>query len=108
MEFTDRLSRLPIGKALPASHHDEEFFVASTNKNRSLLTNLSKFIFVKRVILDRPSVAVNSFVNTHLPSGTSNSSYVIGPKRTVSSSASLKLRTIAATNSCIAKSIKIC
>ena len=32
MGFTDLLSRLPSGKALPPSHYDEEFVVASIDK----------------------------------------------------------------------------
>ena len=37
MGFTDLISRIPSGKALPISHYDEEFVVAKINKiNKSL------------------------------------------------------------------------
>ena len=37
MGFTDLISRIPSGKALPTSHYDEEFVVANINKiNKSL------------------------------------------------------------------------
>ena len=32
MGFTDLLSRLPSGKALPTSHYDSEFVVATVQK----------------------------------------------------------------------------
>ena len=66
MGFTDLLSRLPSGKALPPSHYDEEIFVASIEKFLVILTNASNFIPVNRVIVDRLSVAVNSIVNFNL------------------------------------------
>ena len=109
MGFTDLLSRLPLGKALPISHYDDEFVVAlidriqnilSTNKDSNLLTVNS---------VDRPAVAVNtkSRGNT-IPSGNENSSDVIGQNQLKSSLALLNLKIIAATISCIAQSIKIC
>ena len=69
-----------------------------------LLTNTveKKLDFAKfncvlnRIKLGRPSVAVNSIVNTFLPSGTSNSSDVIGQIRINSSLASFNHRIIAA------------
>ena len=37
MGFTDLISRIPSGNALPISHYDEEFVVANINKiNKSL------------------------------------------------------------------------
>ena len=37
MGFTDLISRIPSGKALPISHYDEEFVVANINNiNKSL------------------------------------------------------------------------
>ena len=38
MGFTDFLSRLPSGKALPTSHYDNEFVVATVEK---IVDNLS-------------------------------------------------------------------
>ena len=38
MGFTDLLSRLPSGKALPTSHYDSEFVVATVQK---IVENLS-------------------------------------------------------------------
>ena len=109
MCFTDLLSRLPSGKALPISHYDDEFVVASINKIQNILsTNQdSKILNVNSV--DRPAVAVNtnSRVNT-IPSGNKNSSDVIGQNRLNSSLALLNLKIIAAIISCIAQSIKIC
>ena len=40
MGFTDLLSRLPSGKALPISHYDNEFVVATVKK---IVDNLSKY-----------------------------------------------------------------
>ena len=37
MGFTDLLSRLPSGEALPISHYDEEFVVASIDKIQNIL-----------------------------------------------------------------------
>ena len=66
MGFFDLLSRLPSGKALPISHYDDEFVVASIDKiQNNLSTNQdSKILTVNSV--DRPTVAVNtnSRVNT--------------------------------------------
>ena len=37
MGFTDLISRIPSGKAIPISHYDEEFVVANINKiNKSI------------------------------------------------------------------------
>ena len=72
------------------------------------ICNPYNFKTVNRVIVDRPSVAVNTIVNTNLPSGTINSSDVIGRNFTDSSLASFKLRIVAAIISCFAKSLKIC
>ena len=79
MGFTDLLSRLPSGKASPPSYYDEVFVVASIDKIRNTLLNSSNFISVNKVTVDRPSVAVNTIVNTNFPSGTNNSSDVILP-----------------------------
>ena len=107
MGFTDLLSRLPSGKALPISHYDDEFVVASIDRIQNILsTNQdSKLLTVNSV--DRPAVAVNtkSRVNT-IPSGNEISSDVIGQNQLNSSSLNLKF--IAAIISCIAQSIKIC
>ena len=59
-------------------------------------------------IENRPSVAVNSIVNTYLPSGTVNSSNLTGRNLTDSPIASFNHRIIASIISCIAKSIKSC
>ena len=60
MGFTDLLSRLPLGKALPISHYDDEFVVASIDKIQNILLNkqYSKIVNVNTV--DRPAVAVNT------------------------------------------------
>ena len=60
MGFTDLLSRLPSGKALPPSHYDEEFVVASIDKIGKILSYPSFFIPVNRVIVDRPSLTEKS------------------------------------------------
>ena len=37
MGFTDLISRIPFGEALPISHYDEELVVANNNKiNKSI------------------------------------------------------------------------
>ena len=44
----DLLSRTPSGKALPPFHYDEEFVVASIDKTRNILTNLSiLFLYIE-------------------------------------------------------------
>ena len=94
MAFTDFLSRLSSGKVLPPSHYNENFVLTSIEKNRNILLNSSNFFPVNRVIVDRPSVAVNTIVTSNLPSGTNISS---GDRNfTDSSLASFKLRQIAA------------
>ena len=75
MEFTDLLSRLPSGKALPISHYDDEFVVASIDKTQNMFLNkqYSKIVTVNTV--DRPAVAVNTnYRVTTIPSGNENSS----------------------------------
>ena len=109
MGFTDFLSRLPSGKALPISHYDDEFVVASIDKIQKILLNKphSKFIAVNTV--DRPAVAVNTYSRViTIPSGTEKSSDVIGQNLLNSSFALFNLKIIAAIISCIARSIKIC
>ena len=109
MGFTDLLSRLPSGNVLPISHYDDEFVVASLDKIQNILLNkqYSKIVTVNTV--DRPAVATNiNFRVTIIPSGNKNSSNVIGQNRLNSSLALLNLKIIAATISCIARSIKIC
>ena len=109
MGFTDLLSRLPSGKALPISHYDDEFVIASIDKiqNISLNKQYSKIVNVNTV--DRPSVAVNTNARvTTIPSGNKNSNDVIGQNWLKSSLALLNLKIIAAIISCIAQSIKIC
>ena len=73
MGFTDLLSRLPSGKALPVSYYDEEFVVDSIDKIQNIFLNKqhSKIVTVNTV--DRPAVAVitNSRVIT-IPSGNEN------------------------------------
>ena len=60
MGFTDLLSRLPSGKALPISHYDDEFVVALIDQIRNILLKepYSKIVTVNTV--DRPAVAVNT------------------------------------------------
>ena len=109
MSFTDLLSRLPSGKALPISHYDDEFVVASIDKIQNILSTkqYSKIVTVNSV--DRPAVDVNTNtrVNT-IPSGNKNLSDVIGQNRLNSFLALLNLKIIAAIIYCIAQSIKIC
>ena len=109
MGFTDLLSRLLLGKALPISHYDDEFVVASIDKIQNILLNkqYSKIVTVNTV--DRPAVAVNTSSRvTTIPSENENSSDVIGQNRFTSSLALLNLKIIAAIISCIARSIIIC
>ena len=109
MGFTDLLSRLPSGKALPISHYDDELVVASIDKILNILLNeqYSKIVTVNTV--NRPAVAVNTNARvTTIPSGNENWSDVIGQNRLNSSLALLNLKIIAAIISCIAQSIKIC
>ena len=40
MGFTDLISRTPSGKAIPPSHYDEEFVVATTKKIYNALNPL--------------------------------------------------------------------
>ena len=109
MGFTDLLSRLPSCKALPISHYDDEFVVASIDRIQNILSTKldTKLLTVNSV--DRPTVAVNTNprVNT-IPSGNENSSDVIGQNQLNSSLVLLNLKIIAAIISCIAQSIKIC
>ena len=109
MGFTDLLSRLPSGKALPISHYDDELVVAPVDKIQNILLNKQYFKTVTVHTVDTPAVAVNtnSRVIT-IPSGNENSSVVIGQNRLNSSLALLNLKMIAAIISCIARSIKIC
>ena len=109
MGFTDLLSRLPSGKALPISHYDDEIVVASIDKIQNILLNkqYSKIVTVNTV--DRPAVAVNANARvTTIPSGNENSSDVIGQIRLNSFLALLNLKIIVAIISCIVQSIKIC
>ena len=70
MDFTDLLSRLPSGKALPTSYNDEEFVVASIVKTQNILFKRTNFISVDVNSVDRPSVAAstNTLVNSNIPS----------------------------------------
>ena len=109
MGFTDLLSRLPSGKALPISHYDDELVVASIDKIQNILLNkqFSKIVTVNTV--DRPAVAVNTNSRvTTIPSGNKNSSDVVGQNRLNSSLALLNLKIITAIISCIARSINFC
>ena len=109
MGFTDLLSRLPSGKALPISHYDDEFVVASIDKIQKTLLNKqhSKIVIVTTV--DRPAVAVNTSSRViTIPSGNKNSSDVIGQNQSKRSLALINLKIIAAIISCIARLIKIC
>ena len=60
MGFTDLFSRLYLGKALPISHYDDEFVVASIDKIQKIFLNkqYSKIVTVNTV--DIPAVAVNT------------------------------------------------
>ena len=71
MGFTDLLSRLPSGKALPPSYYDEDFVVASIDKIKNILSNRDHFNPVNVNIVDRPSVAVNIYtlVNNNISFG---------------------------------------
>ena len=109
MGFTYLLSRLPSAKALPISHYDNEFVVASIDKIQKILLNKqhSKIVTVNTV--DRPAVAVNTYSRViTIPSGNKNSSDVIGQNQLNSSLALFNLKIIAAIISCIAWSIKLC
>ena len=109
MGFTDLSSRLSLGKALPISHYDDEFVVASIDKIQNIFLNkqYSKNVTINTV--DIPAVAVNTNTRvTTIPSGNENSSDVIGQNRLNSSLALLNLKIIAAIISCIAQSIKFC
>ena len=109
MGFTDLLSRLPSGKALPISHFDDEFVVASIDRIQNILSTSQDSNLPTVNSVDRPAVAVNtnSRVIT-IPSGNENSSDVIGQNRANSSLAFLHLKIIAAIISCVAQSIRIC
>ena len=98
MGFTDLLSRLPSGKALPPSHYDGNFAVASIDKIQNILSNRDYFNFVNVNIVDRPSVAVNTntLVNSNILSGEKNSSDLIGQDSLNSSLANFKLKIIVA------------
>ena len=101
MGFTDLLSRLPLGKALPTSHYDEDFVVASIDKIQNILSNSSHFNSVDVDTVDRPPVAVKT--NT---TGVENSSDMVGQDFLNSSLAYFKVKIIVATKSCFARSIK--
>ena len=98
--FTDLLSRLPSGKALPPSQYDEEFVVASIDKIQNILSNRTHFNSVDVNIVDRPPVAVNTntLVNRNVPSGVENSSDVIGQDFSNSSLANFKLKFLSQIN----------
>ena len=70
MSFTNLVSRLPSGKALPPSLYDEEFVVTSIDKIQNILSNRAHFNSVYVKIVDRPSVAVNinTLVNSNIAS----------------------------------------
>ena len=98
-----------MGKALPISHYDDEFVVASIDKIQNSLLNkqYSKIVTVNTV--DRPAVAVNTNARvTTIPSGNKKSGNAFGQNRLNSSLALLNLKSIAAIISCIAQSINIC
>ena len=97
MGFTDLLSRLPSGKALPISHYDDEFVVASIDKFQKIPLKKQHSKIVTLNTVDRPAVAVNT--NSRVittPSGNENSSDVIGQNRLNSSLALFNLKLIAA------------
>ena len=86
MGFTDLLSRLPSGKALPISHYDDEIVVASIEKFQNILLNRQYSKIVTVNIVDRPAVVVNTNARvTTIPSRNENSSDVIGQNRLNSS-----------------------
>ena len=99
--FTDLLSRLPSGKTLPPSHYDEDIVV---NETRNFLSNADRFKCLNIKSVDRPSVAENSFsiVDSNIPSGDENSSYLIGRDFEISSLTSINLKIIVDIISCIA------
>ena len=109
MGLTDLLSRLPSGKALPISHYDDEFVVASIDKIQNILLTKQYSKIVTVISVNIPAVAVNTNtrVNT-IPSENEKSSDVIGQNRLNSSLALLNLNIIAAIIFCIAQSIKFC
>ena len=108
MGFTDLLSRLPSCKALPISHYDDEFVVASIDSIQNILsTNKDSKLLTVSSVDSAVAVNTNSRVNT-IPSGNLNSSDVIGQNQLYSSLALLNLKNIAAIISCITHSIKIC
>ena len=109
MGFTDLLTRLPSGKALPIANFDDEFEVASIDKIQKMLSNKPHSNFVTLNTVDRQVVAVNTYtlVNT-IPSRIEISSDVIGQNVLNSSLVFFNLKIIAAIISCIARSIKIC
>ena len=109
MGFRDLLSRLPSAKALPISHYDNEFVVASIDKIQKILLNKQQSKIVTVNTVDRPAVAVNTYSRViTIPSGNKNSSDVIGQNQLNSSLALFNLKIIAAIISCIARSIKLC
>ena len=82
MGFTELLSGLPSGKALPISHYDDEFVVASINKTQNILLNKQQSKIVTVNTVDRPAVAVNTNSRVFtIPSGNENSSDVISQNR---------------------------
>ena len=109
MGFTDLLSRLPSGKALPTSYYDKKFVVTSIDIIHYILFNRTHFNSVDVNAVDTPSVAANtSLVDSNIPSGVENASDVIGQNFPNSSLANFKLRIIVPIISGIAWSIKNC
>ena len=109
MGFTDLLSRLPSGKALPTYHYDDEFVVASIDKIQKILLNRPHSNSVVVNTVDRPAVAVNTYslVNNNIPSGIENSSDVIG-QNILNSSSLLQSQDYCCYHIFVARSIKIC
>ena len=110
MGFTDLLSRLPSGKALPTSHYDDEFVVASIDKIQKILLNRPHSYSEVVDTVVRPAVAVNTYslVNNNIPSGIQNSSEKIDQNFFNSSLAYFNLKIIVAIIFCITRSIKFC
>ena len=98
MGFTDLLSRLHSGKALPTSFYDEDFVVASIDKIQNTLFNRTHCNSVDVNIVDKPPIAVNTntLVNSNILLGVENSSDVIGQNFSNSSLANFKLQMIVA------------
>ena len=79
MGFTDLLSKLPSRKALRPSYYEDEFVVASIDKNQSILSNRDHFNLVNAISVDIPSFAVstNTLVISTIPSEFGNLSQKI-------------------------------